>query len=197
MGFWQFWRSKRTRIHIKTPQGDEVVQVVAFDWRGTKYYQIENAFQMATGRALCAITYYEEFRMRCDHDYLSKHCRAIDLLLSDPKKIMVGQIAILHENLKERVNLAPYPDHIYKLASVMFYDDTESAFSYDFRYNLEKIKRWKEDPELLPFLVSTPLRELMPFGEHAKRNLETFLQLKEAENQVHLKKLDEILSKIP
>lgn len=197
MGFWKFWQQKKLRIKIKSPTGDDLIQTQAFIWRDQKYFMIENAFEMRTGRALCAITYYEEFRMRCDHDYLTKHCRAIDILLSDPKKISIGVIAILHENLKERVNLAPYPDHIYKLASVMFYDDSESPFSYDFKYNQEKIKRWKEDPDLLPFLVSTPLRELMPFGEHAKHNLETFLQLKESENQEHLRKLDEILSKTP
>lgn len=191
-----FFTSKKLKV-IRAAQQDDMKLVVAFEWREKKYYQSENAFDMATGRALCAITFYEEFRMRCDKEYLDKHCRAIDILLSDPKKIAIGQIARIHENLKERVALAPYPDHIYKLASVLFFDETESPYSYDYKYNMEKIKEWKEDPELLSFLVSQPLKELMSFGEHAKPSVQTFLLLKEQENQEHLKKLDEILSKKP
>lgn len=186
------FKRKKFRI-IKTPSGEEVKLLEAFKWRGITYYQIENAFEMKTGRAICAITYYEEFQMRADREYLEKHCRAIDLLMSNPKEIKIGYIAMLHENLKNRVQFAPFPDHIYKLASVMFFDKTEKPFAYDFKYNQEKIKRWKEDPELLSFLVQLPLKELMPFGEHAKVSLETYFLLKEAENQEHLKKLDQIL----
>lgn len=192
------WFKKKSKFRIiKTPQGDEVKLVEAFEWDKEMYYQVENAFQMATGRALCAITFYEEFQMRCDRDYLEKHCRAIDILMSDPKKLMIGQIAILHENLKERVKLAPYPDHIYKLASVMFFTKDESPFYYDFKFNAEKIKRWKEDPDLLPFLVTQPLKELTPFGELAKPNLPMFFNLKAAENELHNQKIQEILSRVP
>lgn len=191
-----FWKKKTFKV-IKTPQGDEVKLIEAFKWNDKIYYQVVDAFQMSTGRALCAITFYEEFQMRCDRDYLEKHCRAIDILINDPKKIMIGQIAILHENLKERVKLAPYPDHIYKLASVMFFDDSESPFYYDFKYNAEKIARWKEDPELLPFLVTQPLKELTPFGEVAKPSLPTFFSLKGAEDELHKQKIQEILSRTP
>lgn len=197
MNLLKFLKQRKLRVTIKSPVGEDVVKVEAFTWREKKYYMIENAFDMRTGRALCAITFYEEFRMRCDKDYLDKHCQAIDILLSDPKKLMIGQIAVLHDNLKQRVQLAPFPDHIYKLASVLFFDESESPFGYDWRYNQEKIKAWKEDPELLTFLVSSPLQALMPFGEHAKPNLQTYFLLKEAENQQHLRKLDETLSKNP
>lgn len=185
---------RKTFKIIKAPNGDPVKVSEAFKWHGITYKQIDNAFQMSTGRALCAITFYDEFRMRCDYEYLDKHCRAIDILLNNPKEIKIGVIATLHENLKERLKMAPYPDHIYKLASVMFFDATEDPFSYDFGYNAQKIKEWKEDPEMLPFLVEQPLRELTPFGGLARPNLETYFRLKDAENAYHNKKLDEILS---
>lgn len=191
-----FLKSKKFRV-ITAPNGDKIKVTKAFMHQKVAYNQIENVFEMATGRALCAITFYEEFQMRCDKNYLEKHCKAIDILLSDPKRLMIGAIAVLHENLKERVRLAPYPDHIYKLASVMFFDDNEDPFSYDFRYNVEKIKRWKEDPEMLPFLVEQPLKELMPFGALARPSLQMYLNLKNAEDEHHMKKLDEILSKVP
>lgn len=187
-----FWKKEKFKIH-KSPTGDEAKSILAFELNGIKYRQLESAFQMHTGRALCAIAYYEEFQQRCDKNYLLKHCRAVDILLSDPKRIMIGQIAMLHENLKERVNFAPYPDHIYKLASVMYFDDNEDPFSYDFHYNQKKIKAWKGDPKVLSFLVSQPLKELTPFGEVANTSLQTYFQVKEAENQYHLKMLDRIL----
>lgn len=198
MNFFQFLKQRRNLKIIKSVTGEEVKLIKAFNWKGIDYWQVDDVFQMKTGRALCAITFYEEFAMRCDAEYLKKHCRAIDILMSNPKVLKLGEIALLHENLKERVKFAPYPDHIYRLASVLYFDiKEENAFSYDFKYNAEKIKRWKEDPELLAFLVSQPLRALMPFGELVTHNLKTFLEIKELENQEHLKKLDQILLRTP
>jgi hypothetical protein len=188
-----FWNRKKFRI-ITAPNGNKIKIIPAFVWKGTTYHQIDNVFEMAAGRALCAITFYEELRMRCDYDYLDKHCRAIDILLSDPKTLKITDIAIIHRNLKERIKLAPYPDHIYKLASVLFFDDSEDPYTYDFKYNRKKIKAWMEDSELLPFLVKEPLKTLIPFGNLAGHNLKAFFNLKDLENREHLKHLEEILS---
>src|SRR5262245_40360863 len=114
----------------------------AFEHKGKTFYHFDNAFEIPAGRAMCALTYYEEMHMRCDRAYLEKHCKAIEILLSDPKKINILAIATIHSNLKDRLNLAPFPDHIYKLASVMFFDAKESPYQYDFVYNQKKIAAW-------------------------------------------------------
>ena len=170
--------------------------VLAFEHGGHKYYQFENAFDMSTGRGLQALTIYEEFSMRCDRSYLEKHVKAIEILLNDPKAIKIGKIAEIHANLRERIALAPFPDHIYKLASVMFFDESESPYSYDGAYNVKKIAAWRADPEMLPFLVTVPLKDLMPFTDTASENLKTYFKVSEAVNAMHQDRLSEELSRL-
>ncbi len=93
--------------------------------------------------------------MRCTREYLDKHIRATELVLQcKGGKPDLPTLVQLNTNLKERLNLAPFPDYIYKLASVIFFDATEVPYSYDFKYNEGKIARWKKDPEMLDFFCN-------------------------------------------
>lgn len=189
---WPF-RSKKLKSYLID---NKYKLLLAFEHGGKKYYQFENVFDMSTGRGLQALTIYEEFSMRCDRAYLEKHVKAIEILINDPKGIKVGTIAEIHANLRERIALAPYPDHIYKLASVMFFDETESPFSYDGSYNQKKIAEWRADTEMLPFLVKVPLKQLMPFSDTANENLKTYFRVSEAVNEMHQAKISDVLSRL-
>src|SRR5689334_9453918 len=102
--------------------------VEAFKLEGVTYYMFEDQFNLPAGRGLCALTIYEEFNMRTTREYLEAHVRATEILLnSNPIKLTA--IAQINQNLKERLNLALFPDHIYKLASVVFFDKTESYYN--------------------------------------------------------------------
>jgi hypothetical protein len=188
---WPF-KSKKLKSYLIN---SKTKVILAFEHNGKKYYQFETAFDMSTGRGLQAMTIYEEFSMRVDKAYLEKHIKAIETLLNDPKNIKVGEIAIIHRNLKDRTKLAPYPDHIYKLASVLFFDETESPWSYDMAYNAKKIAEWRRDPEMLPFLVTVPLKDLMPFSNIPKENLNTYFKVAEEVSRYHQEKISEVLSK--
>lgn len=188
---WPF-KSKKLKTYLIQ---DKFKIILAFEHGGHKYYQFENAFDMSTGRGINALTFLEEFNMRVNRDYLEKHIKAIELLLIGPK-IQIAEIGIIHRNLKERLDLAPFPDHIYKLASVLFFDETESPFSYDTIYNRKKIAGWRGDPDMLPFLVRVPLRDLMGFSSIPDENLKTFFSVAEAVNEMHQEKILETLSKV-
>lgn len=168
--------------------------VEAFTLQGTKYYMFEDPFNMPSGRAFTALAYYEEFRMRCTYDYLKLHCRAVDILLGNPKKINLTEIWQIHRNLKERVELVPIPDHIYKLASVVFFDESESPYAYDFNYGQKKIELWKQNPDILDFFLSTPLTDLMPSLRSESIGLKTFLPVVEQMDIAHHSTLHEIVS---
>lgn len=182
------------KLKIRHNQEKQFKLILAFEQGGKKYYQFENAFEMSTGRGLQALTIYEEFRMRVDREYLEKHIKAIEILLNDPKAIKIGKIAEIHGNLRERLNLAPYPDHIYKLASVMFFDESESPYTYDWAYNQKKIAAWRADEDMLPFLVTVPLKNLIPFTDTAKENLKTFFTVAEVVNRIHQETISAALS---
>lgn len=167
----------------------------AFKYKGKSYYMFDNSFKIPSARAMSALVFYEELRMRCSEDYLRKHVRAMETILSDPKKISIHTIALLNNNLKERLNLAPFPEHIYKLASVVFFDDSESPYSYDMAYNRKKIELWKQDPEMLDFFLSREIQELMPYMNLPEKNAGTYFQVSEEVNKMHQSDLSEVLSR--
>lgn len=126
--------------------------IPAFSWAGEDYYCFDSAYEMPTARAWAASTFYTELEMRVDKAYLTKHIRACELILSGGKgKIDLNALFLINNNLKERLALAPFPDHIYKLASVSFFTKDESPYGYDPVYNEGKIRKWKEAPGTLDF----------------------------------------------
>lgn len=168
--------------------------VEAFRLEGVTYYMFEDQFNLPAGRGLCALTIYEEFNMRTTREYLEAHVRATELLLnSNPIKLTA--IAQINQNLKERLNLALFPDHIYKLASVVFFDETESYYNYNYAYNAKKIEKWKAAGGTLDFFLRTPLKDLIPSLKLPEQNAEHYFQTAEAVDQLHQQDLQEVLSK--
>lgn len=172
------------------------VATEAFKHKGKTYYQFQDNFKMPAGRAICALAIYEELRMRCTADYLHKHIAATKAILNpENKKIKLAELAIINNNLEERLNLAPFPDHIYKLASVVFFDETESPYNYDFEYNQKKIAEWKKDGQILYFFLNMPFNDLMPFGKLSNERAQSYFNTAEMINQLHHAKLQDMLSK--
>jgi len=169
--------------------------VEAFRFKGTTYYMFDDQYKLPTGRGLCALTIMEEFAMRCTREYLELHTRAMEKLFSDPKKINIQAMVIINKNLQERLNLAVFPDHIYKLASVVFFDKTESYYNYDYAYNLKKIERWKAAGGTLDFFLKTPLRDLIPSLKLPEENAEHYFQVATQVDQMHQQDLQEVFSK--
>lgn len=177
--------------------GDQYKVVEAFKYGGEIYYMFEDQFKLPTGRGLCSFTIYEEFNMRCTKEYLELHCRAVEKILSDPKKINIQTIAIINKNLQERLSMALFPDHIYKLASVVFFDKSESPYNYDYLYNKKKIEKWKASGGMLDFFLKTPLRDLIPSLKLPEENAETYFQVAGQIDNLHQQDLREIFSKSP
>lgn len=187
---WPFKRKLRSYI-----LNDQFKVVEAFGLEGVTYYMFDDQFKLPAGRGLCALTIYEEFNMRCTREYLELHCRAMESLLSDPKKINIQAIAVINKNLQERLNLAMFPDHIYKLASVVFFDETESPYNYDYKYNAKKIEKWKAAGGTLDFFLKTPLKDLIPSLKLPEQNAGPYLQVAEQIDLLHQQDLQEVFSK--
>lgn len=166
----------------------------AFELGGVRYFQFSNQEEVPTGRQFAALAVYNEMEMRCSREYLELHCKAMDKLLSDPKKIHIGYIAQINANLKDRLGLMVVPDFIYKLASVVFFDESESPYKYDYEYNEKKIAKWKEDDSTLDFFLQTPLKDLVPFLSAQADVSKTFSVIAEQVGEIHHKLLTGILS---
>jgi hypothetical protein len=168
--------------------------IEAFKVNGKTYFMFDDTFEVPAGRMYATLAFVDEMNMRVDREYLDAHTRAMEKILSDPKKISIQIIAQLNINLRERLELMPLPDAIYKLASVIFFDESESPYSYDFAYGQKKIQEWKKSGETLDFFLSRLSTELIPSLQPARGNVKMFSQVTEKIDAIHRGHLTKVLS---
>ena len=192
------WTSRLLRIfkhELKPYLVDAKYKVIpAFSLGSTDYWMFDSTNEVPTGRFFAAMGVYAEMEMNCSKEYLEQHIKAMDKILSDPKKISMKHIVQLNTNLKERLDLMPFPEFIYKLASVIFFDKTESLYSYDYDYNKLKIERWKAAGGTLDFFSKTPLKELVPSLTMPEKDTQTYLTVTKFIRETHAALLTEVLS---
>lgn len=175
----------------------------AFELDGMEYYCFDNSLQIPADRAHAAVAIWEELRMRCTKEYLELHCRAVDKILNR-KEFGIQDVIYLrtiHNNLVERLNLAPHPEMIYKYASVVFMDGSESPYSYDWQYNMRKIEKWKalnaaqsklgEPGPILDFFLRMPMLNLIPHLGMSAPHFHLYLEVAEAMQLKHLSDIRE------
>jgi hypothetical protein len=147
----------------------------AFSIGGIDYFQCGAGefTNMPFNRAEKAMVFYEELKANIDYNYLLWITNEIEALLDKGKLTKVASLVSL---LKERLNLAPEPDLVLKLASVMYFDNNESIYDYDFAYNKKKIANWKTN-KLDAFFLKMPIEKLLPHIDFSKIDS---IQMKEA-----------------
>lgn len=181
---------KRKRFEVMPQHKDRIK--LAFVHDGIEYFMFDDIMKMPTSRGLHALDIYDEFSMRCTRDFLVRHCDAVETILTNPKKMDMPKLAILYKNLRDRLMMLPLPDHIFRLASVVFFDKTEDPYNFSRKYANEKVERWKQDPNALAFFLRTPLTDLIPFLDLQRVDLHTFSAVVDQVNRLHL---SEVLSK--
>jgi len=168
--------------------------IKAFVYQGKSYFMFDDIFSIPSIRGLQALDYYEEFNMRCTKDYLTKWTESAEKILSDNKKIKLIDLATLVKHLQERLKMIPVSDHIYKIASVIFFDQDENPYHFDREYNKKKIELWKKDPEVLSFFLQTPLRDLIPYLDSQGASLQTYSGIVKELNTIHFREVLKHLS---
>ncbi len=83
---------------------------------------------------------------------------------------------------------------MYKLASVVFFDQYENPDVYEFKYGENKIRFWKKDIQMKSFFLQKPLMELIPYLRFAEGNIETFSQMTSNHTNEYLESLFRLLS---
>lgn len=161
--------------------------VPAFTWQGETYYMHEDPLNISTGRGLTAMVVYEELLMRCDVNYLNHHIAEMDKIFSDAKKTNLPRLYQLHANMKERVKfLTALPEHVFKLAAIVFFTKDESYFKCDSAVNKKKVEAWQAAPDMYDFFLRTPLKTLLPFLELPQSNTKEYLEAQELISKRHL-----------
>lgn len=168
----------------------------AFTVGDRHYFRFDDILNMGYDRALKTLVYYKELDMNCDRDFLKAHTQAFDNALKQTQITIETLIELkkLNDQLKQRLELPKEPELMYKLASVVFFDQKENPYTYEFKYGENKIRFWKKNTTLTDFFLQRPLVELIPYLQYAGENLEQFSEMIEKTNQQHLDKILQMLS---
>lgn len=174
-----FFRRHRTVKELFPDSRHPIVPV--FEVGGVMYYKVDSEFNMNCERALKCITFYQEMNQRVDREYLLAHTKAMtekkkkgQLTIQD-----VTDIFMWNDQLAERLNWIMDSDLIYKLASVVYFDENEDPQVYDFEYNRKKIDLWKKNTNINSFFLSKPITELVPYLKDYEGNLEEYTKMAE------------------
>ena len=158
--------------------------VYAFTSGGRKYYCFEDITNLPYQRGRAALTAYNEVEMRCSREFLLAWTKKMDEVLLK-KEINIYDIHTLNGLLKDRLNLTADFDLLYRLASIVYFDDTEKPEVFEPEYAAKKIARWKKDQSVADFFSQKPLKELIPFLTNAVGDFDVFFQLNQELNQLH------------
>jgi hypothetical protein len=167
--------------------------VPAFISGGVQYFQFEDVFNAHSGRGFAIHDFYNELEMRCTRDFLVAHTTAVKNALSDPKKIDIYKINKLNVQLMERLEMVIDIEIFYKLCSVIFFDANEEPYGYDFKYNLQKIAKWKTEG-LNTFFLQQPVSKLIPLTSFSDQDLEVQMKMGKAMTKEHLESIFMMLS---
>lgn len=170
----------------------------AFSIGERHYFRFDDPLNTPYDRALKCMVYFKELEMNCDRDFLLAHTQAFDTVFSNNKMTTKDLVTLvdLNNQLKMRLELPKEPELMYKLASVVFFDQHENPTVYEFKYGINKIKFWKKNTTLTDFFLQMPIMELIPYLKFAGENLEQFSQMTTKVTHQHLDKLLPLLSDI-
>jgi hypothetical protein len=134
--------------------------------------------------------------MKCDRLYLESHIKAMENLFAGRK---IGfeemtKMKRLNDQLKERVSWVLVDDHVYRVASVRFFDRHENPNEYDYKYNEKKIAHWKEHEPVKDFFLREPIVRLVPFLRSAPIDVESYSTVVAELTRAHLDYIWEMLS---
>jgi hypothetical protein len=167
----------------------------AFESGGINYFEFSDSNSAPCHRMFAAMDYYNEFKMRCTREYLVAHCQAVEEQMNGKNgTVDFMKVAQLHLQLKERLEWIFDPDTAYKYASVIFIDENEDPYTYDFKYGKEKIERWKKETRE-GFFLRMPVARLFPGLELSTEDLADYLKTLKAVKKEHLETIFTSLSK--
>lgn len=154
------------------------VIVPAFIDRGVQYYEIKDIFNTFSNRGLLALQVYEEWDMRLKKEDLLDFILAFEKTLNNPKEINITNLANIVNMLKERVTFPIATKDIYlKFASVRYFDENESPYTYDPEYNKVKMARWSEEGSMVDdFFILQQLADMLPLPKLSKDDLPSYLE---------------------
>ncbi len=154
----------------------------AFTADGVKYFNFRQDTEARYGRYVVMMAYLQEYNLRSSLDLLIESFTKIEGWLT-PKMnadgsataIRLDKVIEMVSMMKQRAQIGFEPDTVYRLASCLFFDETEVISEYDKPYNEKKIARWKE-ANVTDFFFNKLFVESTRLKVTSKTDLESYLR---------------------
>src|SRR5688500_4190722 len=149
----------------------------AFKVGGKTYYRFAEERMILAGRYKYIYAFLKEVDLRMNLETLQNHVKDFENLLngSGPKKmIQIGELWKLVLNLKSRLALAFEPETIERLATVIYFDDTEDLSTYDRKHGQAKIELWKKH-DFIGFFLTKPMGDLLGLKNTSIESLQAYI----------------------
>jgi hypothetical protein len=149
----------------------------AFRSNGIQYYRYLKDVDMFWGRYMFMNTFLYEQNLRITLPMLEKYLDSIEKTLNGNTKgvIELGKVFQIIGQIKSRCALAFETETTYRLASVLYFDDTEDLWKYDKAYNDKKIAAWRE-AKMVDFFYQKPMTEFLNLSDSSPADLVIFME---------------------
>lgn len=116
----------------------------SFKAGGKQYYTFKKDTTIRYGRYLILQAFLQEVNFRMSTDTLKNYIKVITEQINGSKgTINIGNALEYLGHMKNLTELAFEPDTVYRLASCLFFDDSEDLRTWDKTHNEEKIRAWR------------------------------------------------------
>ena len=143
-----------------------------------------------------AVQVYREIEWRLTPELIRSAFAKINKIIFDSKAntdSKLEQISKISALTVERIDLSFAPALDLKLASVVYFDETENPFSYDYIYAKNKIEHWVKSGDIPSFFLTLPNEKLIPGGAELKRISQSFFDTLKMESTLNLLIWNEVL----
>lgn len=177
MNFKNFFRKETIEPAFNIYHPDIADQIeLAFEAGGKKFYRFADQYKMPTGRYKFIVAATREVDMRMSIELLHEYINNLKTCLKGEKgKVDLETAWKTIFNIETRISLAFEPNTVKKLASVVYFTDTEILTTWDkVKDGSEKVKFW-DRYNCLDFFLTRPISELLRLSDSSLTSLETYL----------------------
>ena len=171
-----FNKEKATANTVHDPEFEGRVEP-AFKFLSTQYYRFKKDIDVPYGRYKWISSYLHEHELRMDLTTLKAYIESIKKSLSGEKgKVNISDAITTITKMESRMELAFDVKTAFKLASVVYFDDTEDLTSFDREKARGKIAAWEKDAKQLDFFLTRPMGELLGLSNISAESLLDYIR---------------------
>jgi hypothetical protein len=144
----------------------------AFECNEIAYYRFKDGeFKMPVGRHKFVEAYLAQTELRMDLKTLTGYLDQIDKYLNSGQ---LAKVAVASYAIRSRCNMGFEPETIERLASVVYFDETEDLSDYNPNYGTQKIEMWKKH-DFMGFFLTRPIEELCSLKGISEESLRSYI----------------------